>query len=262
MNKIPSVIYQTWHTNISEVNEKIRETINKMRELNPTYEYKFFNDDDMNSFVLENFNGDIVECYNRLNHKAAKTDFWRYLILYKHGGVYIDIDATTTVPLNTLIQENDDAILSVETVGTLKNPLEKIDRSKFFDITTQKNNFINWGMMFSKEHPILKKTIEFVIHNVKTGLYHDDVFNITGPPVLTRAVQYIHLKTYNHAIDIYELEKDYKDYDYSFSFNNFSYRIYGFNYNDLIIHKYENYYLLHEIIPSCWQRRPDSPSIL
>jgi mannosyltransferase OCH1-like enzyme len=45
---------------------------------------------------------------------VAKADFWRYLVLYKYGGVYIDIDSSIDVPLDSFINGGDCAILSSE----------------------------------------------------------------------------------------------------------------------------------------------------
>ena len=229
MKKFNNTIYQTWHT--PDINDIIKEKINKMKELNPSYEYKFFNDNDMDIFVSENFNGDIIECYNKLNIRAAKADFWRYLILYQCGGIYIDMDCMITQSLDSLITNDNDAILSIETVGICDGP--------------DKNYYINWAMIFAKGHPILKKTIEFLITNVKNNSYPNDIFNTTGPAVLTRAINYIHLKTYNDIIDVYKINNA---YDYSFYIHGYSYRIYGFKYNDFFVHKYENYDLLYKDI--------------
>ena len=227
MKKITNKIYQTWYTN--NINEIIKQKINTFLEINPGYEYNFYNDEDMDSFIGKNFSGDIIDCYNKLNIRAAKADFWRYLILYKEGGIYIDIDSIITKPLDSLILNNDDAIISVEDIYTK-------DGGK-------KNYCINWAMMFSKEHPILKKTIDFLINNVKNNIYPNNIYKTTGPAVLTRAINYIHLKTYNEIIDIENINET---YDKSFYYNGYSYRIFGFKYNGIVIHKFDDYHLLYE----------------
>jgi len=226
MNKIPNVIYQTWYTN--DLPEFISTRIKNMLKLNPSYEYKFFNDDDMDDFVLNNFNAEIVNCYMKLNIRAARADFWRYLILYKYGGVYLDIDCLITESLELFIK-NDDAILSIETIGTSD--------------CVDKKYYINWAMIFSKKHPILKKTIDFLINNINNNTYPNNIYKTTGPAVLSRAINYIHLKTYNEIIN---LEKINCDYDYSFYCNGYSYRIYGIKYNKKIIHKFPGYEILYK----------------
>ena len=78
---IPKILYQTWDTNMH--NKKIQERLDIMKDKYSGYEYKFFLDNDLDDFVHEHFDGDILECYQKLNIIVAKVDFWRYLILYK-----------------------------------------------------------------------------------------------------------------------------------------------------------------------------------
>lgn len=66
----------------------------------------------MDRFVNTHFTGIIADSYNRLNIIVAKVDFWRYLVLYKYGGVYLDMDSSIDVPLDTLINEEDEAIIT------------------------------------------------------------------------------------------------------------------------------------------------------
>ena len=75
----------------------------------------------------------------KLNVGAAKADFWRYCILYKNGGIYLDIDSEITNSLDQLILKDDQCIIT---------------REGHYGI------FNNWIMIFEKNHPILLKTIE------------------------------------------------------------------------------------------------------
>ena len=42
-------------------------------------------------FISENFEEDILYTFNKLKPGAYKADLWRYCILYKKGGIYLDI---------------------------------------------------------------------------------------------------------------------------------------------------------------------------
>ena len=90
----------------------------------------------MDKFVNDNFKGEIADCYNKLNIIVAKVDFWRYLVLYKYGGVYLDMDSSIERPLHELINDEDEAIITAE-----GNP----------------HLYVQWALIFSKHHPILKK---------------------------------------------------------------------------------------------------------
>jgi len=50
-----------------------------------------FNDADCRSFIENEYPLDVVYAYDQLIPTAFKADLWRYCILYKYGGVYLDI---------------------------------------------------------------------------------------------------------------------------------------------------------------------------
>ena len=127
-------IFQSWYT--KNLDAMIEKNVNKIKEINPLYNYYLYDDNDMEKFVKENYNSYIFECYNKLNIIVAKVDFWRYLILYKYGGVYVDMDSSIEKSLDELIKEDDEAIITAE--GNL-------------------NMYVQWGLVFSKNHIILKK---------------------------------------------------------------------------------------------------------
>lgn len=107
--------------------------IDIFKNANPDYLYHLYDDDDMDNFVNHHYNGEIAECYNKLNIIVAKVDFWRYLVLYKYGGIYLDMDSTIENPLDELIRSYDEAIITAE-----GNP----------------NLYVQWALIFSKGHPI------------------------------------------------------------------------------------------------------------
>lgn len=105
-------IFQSWHT--SNLHPIIQSKIDLFKKLNPQYTYHLYLDDDMDKFVNEHFEGEIAECYNKLNIIVAKVDFWRYLVLYKYGGVYLDMDSNIEKSLDELIKDDDQAIVTCE----------------------------------------------------------------------------------------------------------------------------------------------------
>jgi mannosyltransferase OCH1-like enzyme len=125
-------IFQSWNTKI--IHPLVQKKIDFLKKINNNYTYYLYDDNDMDNFVNDHFKGEIAECYNKLNIIVAKVDLWRYLILYKYGGVYLDMDSSIEKPLDELIQENDAAIITVE---------------------GNQNLYVQWALIFSKQHPIL-----------------------------------------------------------------------------------------------------------
>ena len=161
---IPKVIYQTWKTkNVHPSIESIKQSI--LQE-NPDYRIELFDDADIDFWIETNCETKVIDAYKKLNVGAAKADLWRYLILYKNGGVYLDMDATIYGSLDKLIEPDDTALVSRE---------------------GNKGYFLQWMLIFEKKHPILKETIDQCVHNINYPQTNDVVF-LTGPGVYTDAI--------------------------------------------------------------------------
>jgi mannosyltransferase OCH1-like enzyme len=188
----------------------------EMKKLNPEWKYELYDDNDMDLFVNTYFKGIISDAYNRLNIIVAKVDFWRYLILYKYGGVYLDMDSSIDKPLNELIKKDDDAILSLES-----NP----------------NTFVNWCLIFDKDHIILRRTIDLIINNINTNAFPNDILRMTGPIVYSRAINDIYKLLYKMPL-IYERLS--LNTDITFQQHNIRFRIYGIDYNEYCTFKHKH----------------------
>lgn len=213
---IPKVIYQSWKCSEKELRPQLRQHREKMKAINPDYEYKLFTDREMDLWVYENFSDvpDIVECYNRLNIIVARVDFWRYLVLYLNGGVYVDMDSEIALPLSGLIRPEDQAIISMEA-----NPV----------------SYVQWAMIFEAKHPILARTIEIVVDNIKNNRYPGQIDNMTGPTAYTHAIKEIARENGSNVVQDANPEKreEYRTADGT------QYRVEGVNYSGFIHFKHE-----------------------
>jgi hypothetical protein len=120
---------------------------------------------------------------------AARSDFFRYLLIYKIGGVYLDLKSNVNKSLN-----------------------EIVDGKKF--ILSHWNNrrgdeYEGWGLHFKglprgeyqqwyiasvPGHPLLEKVILLVLHNIEnynpeiSGVGAEAVLKTTGPVAYTQAI--------------------------------------------------------------------------
>lgn len=163
---IPKIIHQTFKT--SALPLITRWHISKFRKRNPEYVYEFYDDGRIEQFISLEYSEEVLQLYKKINIGAAKADFFRYLILFKKGGIYLDIDSSISSRLKDFIQPTDSAIISSE-----KNP----------------GLFVQWALIFEANHPFLQKTIEFVCDNIRKNSYPHDVHQMTGPSVYTKAIQ-------------------------------------------------------------------------
>lgn len=154
--EIPKKIHQTWYK--KSLPSGIQKNVEKIKSLNKDYEYFFYDDNDILNYITKNYNDRILRAYKKLKIGASKADFFRYLVLYKEGGVYLDLDADILKNLDSLIEKRS-AVISRE--GT-------------------KPYFVQWMMCFCKSHPLLKRIIEITTENILEKKI-DDIVYMTGP---------------------------------------------------------------------------------
>ncbi|WP_367865140.1 glycosyltransferase family 32 protein [Pedobacter sp. WC2423] len=162
---IPKIIHQTFKT--SKLPLLTRWHIARFRKKNPDYIYEFYDDQRIEAFLAQEYGAEVLSLYKKINIGAAKADFFRYAVLYKKGGVYVDIDSGINGSLNQFIEPGDAAIITRE-----GNP----------------DLFAQWALIYSPEHPFLKKTMEMVLENIRQNKYPHDVHQMTGPTVYTKAI--------------------------------------------------------------------------
>jgi mannosyltransferase OCH1-like enzyme len=217
-------IFQSWNTR--DLPKPVQDRIDNFKAMNPDYKYQLYIDEEMDKFVNDTYPGEIADAYNKLNIIVAKVDLWRYLILYTYGGVYLDLDSDILKPLNTLIKDTDEAIITSE--GHAQN-----------DGAPQRFIcYVQWGLIFKKGHPILKKTVDMIVENIHTNKFPNDILKMTGPVVFTNAVKEIHKKLFNEDTPHWSNENSMDNtMDKTFSKDGISYRIFGTDYNGWFTYK-------------------------
>jgi len=86
---IPLKIYQTWHT--KELPEKMKQCVNNLKIHNPEFEFFLYDDNDCRNFIKDHYPIEFLNAYDKLIPGAYRADLWRLCILYKYGGIYVDI---------------------------------------------------------------------------------------------------------------------------------------------------------------------------
>src|SRR5690606_1057496 len=109
---IPKIIHQTYRT--EKLPTEIAEIVGQLKTRNTDWEYRFYTDDDIYKYIQSNFDERTLQAYLKINpvYGAAKADLFRYLVLYKEGGVYLDIKSTCVYPLNEVIKPNEHFIIT------------------------------------------------------------------------------------------------------------------------------------------------------
>lgn len=90
------IIHQTWIDN--NIPEKLIFCVESWKKLNPEYNYMFWTDNDIQTFIKDKY----PEYYNiflRAPLGIQKSDIFRILVLHYYGGVYADIDFECLIPI-------------------------------------------------------------------------------------------------------------------------------------------------------------------
>jgi mannosyltransferase OCH1-like enzyme len=177
---IPLNIYQTWHT--KDLPPLMKAAVNKIIYANPTFNYQLFDDDDCRNFIKDNFDENVLNAFDSLIPGAYKADLWRYCILYKNGGVYLDIKYAPFNGFNFIsLMEKEHWVLDMD-----------------------KNGIYNALMVCKPNNGILLKAINKVVDNVKNRFYGSNCLHPTGPLMLAEFFRQSDKNNFDMYHDIYQ----------------------------------------------------------
>ena len=184
---IPKKIFQVV-ADKNNIHPLFLKNIDYIKKMNPDWEYTLYDDKDIIDYIRQYYSAYILYIYNKINpnYGAARADFFRYLLMYREGGVYLDLKSATEFPLNNIIQPNDEYILSTwacpQQLSVLNNKY---------------GEYQQWHIICRPNHPFLEAVINKVIDNIENynieeiGAGKHAVFKITGPIAYTIAIDEI-----------------------------------------------------------------------
>jgi len=149
-NRIPQIIHQTYFEEITaERHPQLFRLQNTWR--NSGWEYRFYDDDAARGYVEANYPGRFVSAFDSLLHGAYKADFFRYLVLYKEGGVYADVDVMLNTNLDNFITPDLGFFAQLDAIGNFAD-----------------EPFCLWNGMLgaAPAHPVLTNVIEWTANLV------------------------------------------------------------------------------------------------
>ena len=172
-NPIPAILYKTGP--LEKPPENLENLFKKIKQQNPEYTIKYYNDGECRDFIGKNFDKKVLDAYDRLIPGSFKADLFRYCILYINGGVYGDLSQTYLVPLNKLVDRKHDTLVIVR--DRLLQCFPNINKHAI-------------QIAFIAAQPklsIFKKAIDQIVENVKNKYYGTSPLAVTGP-VLFRKI--------------------------------------------------------------------------
>tara|TARA_Y100000389_G_C17419674_1_gene495942 strand:+ start:86 stop:826 length:741 start_codon:yes stop_codon:yes gene_type:complete len=129
MKKIPKIIHQIWYQGVENIIEPYKYCHNTIKKgaIENNWKLYVWDEKSILKLINESFQ-QYLDLYNYFSYMIQKIDIAKYFILYKYGGVYIDMDMEWKKDFYDIIDNEDELIIS---------------RMRFY------SNFYNNGILFS-----------------------------------------------------------------------------------------------------------------
>lgn len=178
---IPKIIHQTWKhdkdlpkiESFEAMPPDFQESYKSWKVNHPTWQYIYWTDEMNRKLIEEDFPW-FLSYYDNFQYNIQRADAIRYFILYKYGGIYVDLDEKSTNPIDPIIDEMN---RNGDQLGFVKSTL-----GNYF-------SFSNWFMISSKENPFWKSVWIEIMKPYKHFTKHFTVINSAGPGMLSRVIK-------------------------------------------------------------------------
>lgn len=204
---IPKIIHQTIKDK-RHIHPALQDNIRRLQALNPGWEHRLYDNADVQRFVADNYAEVVVRAFKRINpvYGPAVADFFRYLLLYQFGGVYLDVKSTAMRPLDEVITTDDYLLSRWNNAPGGRFP----GWGRHAELGAE-SEFQQWHIVSPPAHPFLKAAIVKVMWNIDRytpdlyGTGKDGVLRVTGPIAYTLAIAPIRLLHQHLVVDIEDL---------------------------------------------------------
>lgn len=163
---------QTWETH--EVPEKWKSSPDSIKVRMPGWKHVLLSDSDRRGLVAEHF-PEYLYIYDGFRHNVQRADIARYVWLYVHGGLYLDLDYEVNSSLEPYLLGNG---------------------AQLFFMNSQNINFTwtNSVMASRPGHPFWLDLLRSIKTEYDSGRHrsmgkHAEVMNLSGPGIFTKEIQ-------------------------------------------------------------------------
>jgi mannosyltransferase OCH1-like enzyme len=227
LQNIPRKIIQTSRTN-KYASLLHYNAVQTFIELNPEYEYHFYDDNECRDFIKNNFDESVLDSYDLLYPGAFKADLFRYCYIYINGGCYFDNKYILRMSLRKIVKNVYNNLLCKDTLDFL---------------------MFNAIILSVAKRDEIKNCIYNIVDNVKNNYYGQCPLSPTGPRLFNNHTYNQNVILKHRVLGKYYTESKILIIENEKLFANTHYKGYYYNkekpkeeYADLF-HKREIYYL-------------------
>ena len=218
-NYIEKKIYRCY-SNFTEMN-KFKEVFKKTEELMPGYKQIYFDDIKIEEYIKENFSERIYNAYKNINpdYGAARADLFRYLIIYREGGIYMDVKTGPKKQIDDIFEKNGDKLLVGLGENTIPYYIPKKHLQNFlylnddwsFITGVKGSEWQQYIFASPAGNPILGLIIKQVVSNIEEGMKNKQYYNsgkysvvaMTGPIPFSMVIEK-YKKEYKDKIEFFK----------------------------------------------------------
>ncbi len=189
---IPHTLHQTFAT--AHLPPALTDSVARLRAMNPGFAYRLWTDADIPDYLHTHYGQEIRDAYLAINpiYGAARADLFRYLLIYREGGVYLDIKSGCRVPLASLLVPKDAFLLSQWQDDGRGAEHWWGAHPELYNFPG--GEFQQWHVIAAAGHPLLESVINRVLANLASydaavnGVGRTAVLRTTGPIAYTLGI--------------------------------------------------------------------------
>lgn len=166
---IPLNLFQTWHT--LQLPFYMQQNVEILKNQNPEFKHHLYDDSMCRSFIEKHFDKDVLHAFDKLKPGAYKADLWRYCILFKKGGIYLDIKYRCCHNFKLIYVTDAEHFVQDRPSNNLPGIYQAF-------LVCLPNNKVLYDCIYK------------IVDNVKLNSYECGVLDVTGPSLLGKYISF------------------------------------------------------------------------
>lgn len=178
---IPKIIHQTYKS--ANVPNKLQPHMLSWKRMNPGWVIRFYDDEACLEFVSREF-PQYLEAYRILPKHVERSDFFRYMVVLRYGGMYADIDTECRRPLSELLSPRDTLIAGWEN----EFPEPYLTEMRHY---VRNRQILQWVFGAVPGHPALLELCDWISDHATHHFSNNtnrDTLERTGPGIWTDVI--------------------------------------------------------------------------
>ena len=184
-NDFIKFVHQIWFDFGDNANMPDEDTYNTLKHSlainNPNYMYKLWSLSEATELINEHYPLFSQFFNQNVKYNIVKCDFFRYLLMYHFGGIYIDLDFVSLKPFDDLFNDLTSNKLDLVLPGSSNKSHDIILTEEWYDSTHVSKTLHN-GCLISKSNmnPFWLKLLFDIVNSTQIITEKNDIFAYSG----------------------------------------------------------------------------------